>query len=245
MGEGVSSPIGISPTVKRRLEARTSILASWTRFISWSLTKQSPRWVFRGQSQHWPLRPSVGRLTNYKPEIELQILNEFKRHSVSYFDTSTLTDGWNWLALAQHHGLPTRLLDWTFNPLVAAYFASQVNSRSKKPGVIYAIEIRHFGFQDELSPSLNGPFEIDKATFLRTPTFVPRLKIQKGIFSVHPEPDKPFGSSLVSKFEIPWAEKIGFQRLLFNLGVDAGFLMADLDGLSASLRWRTSQGLLA
>lgn len=241
----VIETVKIPPNVRLRLEARKATQDAWQHFVSWSLVKQAPRWVFRGQSQSMPLRPSIGRREDYKPEIELLAFNEFKRHAVSHFDTSRLVDDWNWLALAQHHGLPTRLLDWTYNPLVAAHFASQQSPRGKKAGVVYAMEVREFGYQDELPDAVAGPFNIEKDLFLRTPTHIPRLKMQKGIFSVHSEPNKPFASKRVTKFEINAENKIGFQRLLYNVGVDAGFLMADLDGLCSTLKWRLNQGFLA
>jgi hypothetical protein len=173
----------------------------------------------------------------------LLLLNEFKRHSVSLFDTTTISDDWNWLALAQHHGLHTRLLDWTYNPLTAAYFASGVGI-GKRKGVVYAIEVRAFGLVDE-DGQAKDPFKIDRPLFLRIPSHIPRVRAQKGLFSVHPAPTEPFASTRVSKFEIPAELKSGFRRLLFNMGIDAAFLMSDLDGLSETLIWRNSNGFLS
>ena len=161
--------VKINSRVQAQLRLRKKSLEEWHNFMGWSLTKQAPRWVFRGQSQHWPLKPSVARLNRYKPELEILLLNEFKRHSVSHFNTNSISDEWNWLALAQHHGLPTRLLDWTYNPLVAAYFASKHSPRGKKNGFVYAVEVREYGFTDEFT-ELDDPFQIEKDVFLRTPS---------------------------------------------------------------------------
>lgn len=85
--------------------------------------------VYRGASDaSLPLLTSLDRLGGPDPHskagLEAHILRNFIRYSRPYLPATPIND-WELLVTAQHHGVPTRLLDWTYSPLVAAYFATR------------------------------------------------------------------------------------------------------------------------
>lgn len=93
--------------------------------------------VYRGNaSDTWSLQPTLHRILDSKPKLsekamwEGAVIENFRRHARAYVPSSELTyfDSFlSTLVLMQHYGAPTRLLDWTFSPWVAAYFASSTH----------------------------------------------------------------------------------------------------------------------
>ncbi len=94
--------------------------------------------IYRGLSQFdYQLKTSLTRLGGPYERLEFHLLRNFKKYAHRP-DIVNNTD-WDWLALAQHHGLPTRLLDWTYSPLVALHFATADITQFNRDGIIWAL----------------------------------------------------------------------------------------------------------
>lgn len=96
-------------------------------------------YAFRGlSSADYPLTTSLSRLGGDFGRMEQHLLRNFRKYARR---SDVATDSiWNWLAVAQHHGLPTRLLDWTFSPQVALHFATARLREFDHDGVIWAVD---------------------------------------------------------------------------------------------------------
>src|SRR5687767_1707503 len=96
-------------------------------------------YVFRGHSDSsYPLTTGLSRLGGDYAEVEQHMLRNFRKYALR---SAVVSDSvWNWLAVAQHHGLPTRLLDWTFSPQVAMHFATARLREFERDAVIWTVD---------------------------------------------------------------------------------------------------------
>lgn len=97
-------------------------------------------YVYRGiDNAEYPLISSLSRVCSHDLTLEDSLIRNFRKYG--YADIDPNDSFWQIVATGQHFGLPTRLLDWTYSPLVAAHFVTVNTDAYDKDGVIYAIDI--------------------------------------------------------------------------------------------------------
>lgn len=125
---------------------QTVRVGSWEELVqrlwagSWrsELRRHRPSFAFRGMSASDDLRTSLMRMGEGYWRVEGPMLRAFRKYARG--EGSGFHSLWDWLSLAQHHGLPTRLLDWTHSPFVAMHFATC--GQADSDGVIWRVDYR-------------------------------------------------------------------------------------------------------
>ena len=196
--------------------------------------RRSNRWLYRGHANpNWILVPRAGR-PPYSDVDDLALLKAWKRRAIEYVSNAPDND-WDWLAIAQHHGLATRLLDWSFNPLVAAYFACRHGQDSDAN--IFCFKPKRY-----LNPDETTPAAYKKVSVFKPKGVVPRITRQGGVFTAHGQPKLPLEETLTEKdkLEVIVIDRVYVKELMFDLnhyGINAAYVFPDLDGLSRHVNW--------
>lgn len=206
--------------------------------------RKSGSWAFRGvRKSNYELIPKIGRPESrkrkgdgnnvpYDRHAETTMIGEFIRSARPYLKHIPATQ-LEWLALAQHYGMATRLLDWSTSLLVAAYFAVKDASSDSTP-TIYCIR------NVALAPPDNHDCldELNDVTLYYPPHISPRIPAQSGLFTVHRNPDKP----LVTSSDLVRITIVGspltFKLNLNACGIHQASLFPDIGGLAEYQSWR-------
>ena len=208
------------------------------------LPNKNQDWVYRGHSDAtYQIMPSLGRVkVDYPLLQEKEILereesayNEFllsKMHTMSIHNAFVL------LSIAQHHGLKTRMLDWTLSPLAALFFAVESFGNRSKDGSIHAYPLPEVAHPKEIISGTDDYFNLGKDVFMKPPAFSPRIPAQSGILQIFKNPFVEFTDISLLKFIIPSTSKTRIMQELVDSGITYSSLFPDTDGLCKTLNYQ-------
>ena len=195
-------------------------------------------WLYRGATKvHYQLLPKIGRPVtrsekySYDADDEASIIAMFKQQAMPYLP-SPPTKEIDWLAIAQHYGLPTRFLDWTDSLLVAAWFAVEDNTDTTDGAIwvtrkISAVQEKYF----------DKPFKLGNPASYRPPHISSRIGSQGSVLLVCPQPEEPLAPKFLRKIVIKEDAKFAIKKRLNACGMNGRALFPDLPGLCSHLAW--------
>jgi hypothetical protein len=199
-------------------------------------------WMFRGVpdlanhqlipsvGRYWPALRTAGRSKDFFFKSELEALVRFHLEAHPYLPQQP-TNIWELMAIAQHHGLPTRLLDWTNNPLVALYFAV---SRG------FACDAAVYLFQEErwFTPDMRAddPLKVQEVVALAVSHLTPRLTAQAGFFTVQPDPTEAISLPGLRRIRIISSLRHQLRQTLFGYNINEKALFPGLDGIAGYVK---------
>lgn len=234
------------------------------------LLNENDFWIFRGHyKSEWKLQPSLERILSNKPldlAVESKIIIEFQRRAHQYLPSRHLPQSLlEWIALMQHHGSPTRMLDWTKSPYIAAFIAFENVYKEKGDIAIWAIDslwlkqatiekikscctnidLKNIKKDSEIIKLVNAEF---KVVFPLEPTIMnERLTIQQALFLFPSGKALSFEENLkayvdndskkhIKKIIVPKSQGLSCLIELHRMNINAATLFPGLDGFARSLR---------
>lgn len=242
----LSDPAGPSVLTRR------PDLVSWEQFRHWATAQQPRQYIFRGQSQPFKLATSFHRTwrknLNQWITQDIDLLFGSVAETLKYpLQLGNLQHNAAIWSILQHHGYPTPMLDWSYSPFVAAYFAFQENVEAKSSPRIYIFDrvawINRYG---------KAGFVVDAApnqvVVVETMPFGnPRHSPQQAISTVTNvadveafirEREEADGATYLTVCDLPIGSRPQIMRELELMGITYGSLFPGLDGLCRDMRDR-------
>lgn len=156
------SDISRTNSASKRIRSITDLI----EYLKRDIPGQEPCW-FRGHgNEKWKLVPCLARKKSWL-SAEFDLIAKFKQNSALLISPLPETE-WDWLTIMQHHGIPTRLLDWTESPLVGLYFA--VCEKPRSDGALWALLPRKLNILSNITPDYEKYIPTFEDTYLNSYT---------------------------------------------------------------------------
>jgi FRG domain len=271
--DGMAAKRGKRSNGNKEASDQIRVLSTWEAFLDLITDSPYANWAFRGQCDAaWPLLSALSRYFvsfHVHPDAwqaqESRMLRIFKPKAHQFLSyTPDPDDDFQWLALMQHHGAPTRLLDLTWSPYVAAFFALE---RATGDAAIWALNPAHISYASSIAlrdghtihPQVMDPRERGNlhryflaedipCLWIGEPYIMnPRLTAQSGTFAVPGTLSQPI-EAILSRYPEPRETLVKLilpstqvreqgMRELYRMNITYATLFPDLDGLARSLAY--------
>jgi FRG domain len=222
---------------------------------------------YRGQSQQYPLQPGVYRPSflararrgpwgdndeHSRLQLERHMLHEFRSSGATDFDPNSFIDVY---FVAQHFGMPTRLLDWTMNPLAGLFFAVEDEAKHGTDGEIFVMNsvrvlpaaypnrdvrgMRHSEVRTPISESFwENPTIADRVILPIRPDNQPgRIGTQSSCFTLHMHDSPDSTNDTLAVYKIPANAKAALLTELRGMNINEFTIYDDLDHLSKAIKY--------
>lgn len=196
--------------------------------------------IFRGVADYrYKLIPSIGRLKPLGGILNLErekfIIESFQKESRRFLTFEPKND-WEWLCIAQHYGVPTRLLDWSKSPLIATYFALENEDFNFDCDcAIYALtSVYELNIS---STTYANPFDVKEFIEFNPPILDNRIENQKAVFTIFPNPFEPIEIEKdLFKFVIDKNLRKILRDKLSLFGIDENTIYPGLEGVGKKIK---------
>ncbi|GGE47414.1 hypothetical protein GCM10011367_22730 [Marinicauda pacifica] len=253
LGQEMSGVLKSYEPPKKSQYQREPSVRSWASFKEKVSGLEPRRYIFRGQPQPWPLQTLFHRkrrkdVNRYVKEDIPKLTELITPHITKKIDIRNPDELATLYSIAQHHGYPTPMLDWTWSPFIAAFFAFRIRPERPNPN-----SVRIFAFDQILwrQCSKEPAYFLSSIPMLEVISAAPldnnRLVPQQSVFTLTNLWDvegfirwneKRCGEKFLHCFDLPLSERSNALHELSVMGVTAASMFPGLDGTCEALRGR-------